>query len=555
MRKIYLAIFGLVLLSVSSFAQTVTIPSTNDDIQDSRQPYGAWYGYERSAMIYTSSEIAQSGNITQIGFYLNFRRSNALGVPVKIYLKTTATSQFPSGGSTVASEESAAVLVFDQTIPEPSFSVGWVTVNISPFLFTNTSNLEIIIETNAGGTGIEGSDAKQFRYSETGSDFMAQRWANDNSAPTGNGSEFLGYTSGINLRPNVQLTFSAVAPTITSVSPLSICVNEQFTITGTNLSGATAVNIGAASATIISTSPSQIVASFAAPVSGKVTVTNPAGNVTSVQVLTVNALPGSVTSSVDGTDCSTSRTITATSAGNTIYYQTTPGVTGSSSVYGGPITVNTTGNYTYYFRAKSASGCFGDETSISFSLNSTSVPLTPSITGTGCGESYISATGGSGGNIYYQGTDASGGHTDLGDGSPKQVTATGDYYFQEINACGLGPILKISVIIQPVPDAVIVTGSATFCGSETITATGGTGGTIYFQGTVSGGTSTSQPSTSQLLNTAGTYYFRAQSPGGCWGPEGSITITKTSTFSITTQPENQIACENTSVSFNVQTST
>ncbi|MBS1737517.1 MAG: hypothetical protein JSS98_13045, partial [Bacteroidetes bacterium] len=554
MRKIYPVIILLLIWSASTYAQTITIPATNDDIQDSRQPYGSWYGYERTAIIYTAAEIAQSGNINQIGFYLNFRRPIAQGVATKIYLKTTNNNNFPAGGTTVAAEESGATLVFDQVIPEPSFIVGWVTVNITSFLYNNTSNLEIIIETNATGIGNEGPDSKQFRYSLTGNNFMAQRWAKDYSPPTQTGSELLQNYTGLNIRPNVQLTFSAAVPTISSIAPSVICVNDQFTITGTNLSGATAVNIGANAASIISTSSTQIVASFATAVTGKVTVTNPAGSVTSAQTLTVNPLPGTVSLSVTGTDCDPARTIAATSAGNTIYYQTTPGVNISSNVYSVPITVNTIGNYTYYFRAKSPSGCFGTENSISFSLNNTSVPLTPSITGSGCGESFISASGGSGGNIYFQGTDVAGGHTNLGDGSPKQVTVSGDYYFQEQNACGWGPILKITVAILPVPDAVIVSGPLTFCGSATINATGGTGGTIYFQGTVSGGASTAVPSSAQVVTASGTYYFRARSSGGCWGKEDSIVVAKTSTFSITTQPVTQIVCENSSVSFSVQTS-
>src|SRR5207247_1422293 len=48
--------------------------------------------------------------------------------------------------------------------------------------------------------------------------------------------------------------------------------------------------------------------------------------------------------------------------------------------------------------------------------------------------------------------------------------------------------------------AVTVNGGGVFCGSTTITASGGTGGVIYFQGNISGGTSTSTPSTSQVIS-------------------------------------------------------
>ena len=78
--------------------------------------------------------------------------------------------------------------------------------------------------------------------------------------------------------------------------------------------------------------------------------------------------------------------------------------------------------------------------------------------------------------------------------------------------------------VAPTPNATIASGAGTFCGSTTITATGGAGGTIYFEGTTSGGTSTAVPSASQVVTVTGTYYFRSQSVAGCWGNEGSVTV-------------------------------
>ena len=82
----------------------------------------------------------------------------------------------------------------------------------------------------------------------------------------------------------------------------------------------------------------------------------------------------------------------------------------------------------------------------------------------------------------------------------------------------------VTVTVNNVPTAVTVSGAGTFCGSATLTATGGTGGTIYWQGITSNGTSTATASTSQVVTTSGTYYFRANN--GCgWGTQGSVTVT------------------------------
>lgn len=82
---------------------------------------------------------------------------------------------------------------------------------------------------------------------------------------------------------------------------------------------------------------------------------------------------------------------------------------------------------------------------------------------------------------------------------------------------------SITVTIGTVPGAVTVSGGGTFCNTATLNATGGSGGTIYWQGTSSAGTSTATPSTSQVVTTSGTYYFRASNNCG-WGTEGSATV-------------------------------
>ncbi|HLO54419.1 MAG TPA: hypothetical protein VK169_09030 [Saprospiraceae bacterium] len=83
----------------------------------------------------------------------------------------------------------------------------------------------------------------------------------------------------------------------------------------------------------------------------------------------------------------------------------------------------------------------------------------------------------------------------------------------------------VTISVNPLPTMVTVTGGGIICGASTIlTATNGADGTIYFQGTTTGGTSTAVPSTSETITTNGTYYFRAQSDLGCWGLEGSTAL-------------------------------
>lgn len=110
----------------------------------------------------------------------------------------------------------------------------------------------------------------------------------------------------------------------------------------------------------------------------------------------------------------------------------------------------------------------------------------------------------------------------------------------------------ITMVVNPLPAAVTVSGGGAFCTSTTITASNGGSGTMYYQGVISGGTSTATPATSMVINTPGvhTYYFRARSASGCWGTEGSTTVTINPTPSaFTPTPSSATVCLGDSATF------
>ncbi len=190
--KLYTSLFAFLTLSFAAYAQNTKIipPTNNDDMPGNstmeRKPYGNYYGYERMAAIYTASEIGSSGDVKLIGFYMNNVTSGAAATPAKVYLKHTTSNTISS--SDFASEVSGATLVYDATIS--SFSANtWIDITIpaGTFLFDGTSNLEVLVEANGGGSGTESSTDKAFRYHSTGSD-MFQHWQADGSPPSGTGT-------------------------------------------------------------------------------------------------------------------------------------------------------------------------------------------------------------------------------------------------------------------------------------------------------------------------------------------------------------------------------
>eukprot|EP01031_Cornospumella_fuschlensis_P025832 gene25832-31198_t len=244
----------------------------------------------------------------------------------------------------------------------------------------------------------------------------------------------------------------------------------------------------------------------------------PAGSVT----VTINNSPSTVTTSGGGTFCNSATISASGGAGGTIYFQGTNSNGTSELIASSSQLVSASG--TYYFRAKNNCGW---STAGSVTVTIVPMPAAVSVAGSGtfCNSATITASGGAGGTIYYQGTTSNG--TSSGSTSLNQVlTNSGTYYFRSYNAtCGWGTQGSATITIQTTPAAVSITGSGTVCNSTTITASGGAGGTIYWQGTTNNGVSTATPSTSQPITSSGTYYFRSYNATCGWGTQGSTTIT------------------------------
>ena len=86
-------------------------------------------------------------------------------------------------------------------------------------------------------------------------------------------------------------------------------------------------------------------------------------------------------------------------------------------------------------------------------------------------------------------------------------------------------IIKVTINTPPAPVNVTGPDGGQFCGSTKLTALNGGDGTIYYQGSQSGGTRLDLGGSPQTVSTTGTYYFRALNSSGCWGQEGSVTVT------------------------------
>ncbi|MFZ1665453.1 MAG: hypothetical protein WAU08_08635, partial [Flavobacteriales bacterium] len=216
------ALATLISNGFSAHAQ-VTIPAHNSNDGSVNDPFGSYYGYERTAMIYTPAEIGGTGTITHVGFYVNSLSSPGNAKQVRIYMKER-TNLF-TANTTYATETTGATLVYGPTNNQPaSFTANsWKTVAlVTPFAYSGgANNLEVIVETNFGGSGSEGSTGKQFRFSTQTNNRYYQNWFADTDPPAGNGTRSTD-------RPNIQLTGIALAPC--AAQPTSLALTSVTTI-------------------------------------------------------------------------------------------------------------------------------------------------------------------------------------------------------------------------------------------------------------------------------------------------------------------------------------
>lgn len=362
-------LFILFGISSSFVNAQVIVPAANTNDGSVNDPLGTWFGFERSAMIYTSAQIGTTGNITDVGFYVNSVSSPGNATNVRIYMKMRTTTF--TANSTYATETTGATLVYGPTtITGASFAVGWNTVTLTtPFNYTGgTDNLEIIVETNATGGGNEGSTGKQFRYQTQGNNQYYQYWSKDTSAPTGNGTRST-------LRPNVRLTFAAASVTpvlaITgttahgSVCPGTAATSQTYTITNTGTSAASGI-------TVTSSNPTEFVVSSLS----STTVAGSGGTVTYVVTFTPSST-GPKTATI---------TVTSTTAGSN---SPTSSLTGTGATSVTPIAVTNTANNITATGARlraTAATTFGvcpNTTAKGFVYSVNSVNATPTIGGTG----------------------------------------------------------------------------------------------------------------------------------------------------------------------------
>lgn len=463
----------LTSLSFGLFGQTtVTVGTgTSTDYNFPIQPY---FNYGWTSQIYTSAEIGTSGVLNSIAFYINNSSGSYTLDNQKIYMRQTSASQhvdknYP--GTT------GFTLVYSGSITIGAS--GWKTITLTtPFTYSNSSNLEILIESRDGSTF---TSAVQTRYTSK-SEYRTKFDYNDYAFPT------TWYAGGrVTKLPNIQFvinTCTAVAGSVSTTTP-TICVGNTASLTlngqtaGQNIQwqestdNLTFTDIIGASSTTSTTFTTPALTSikyYRAKVgSGSCIVYS------NVQTISVTALPATPTSTNNGPLCAGSTlNLTANTITGATYAWTGPNSFTSTSQNPSIVNITSAGAGTYSVSV-TVNGCTSVAGITSVTVNA--IPSTPTAGNNGpiCVGSSLSLTANTIVGAVYSWTGPNGFTSTLQNpqvSNSALISMSGDYILTVIVGNCPPVSSTTSVMVKDIPSAPAVTSTQTVCQGETLTLTG-----------------------------------------------------------------------------------
>ena len=244
----------------------------------------------------------------------------------------------------------------------------------------------------------------------------------------------------------------------------------------------------------------------------------------SVYVTVNHAPPTPSALSVSSNSCG-NKTVTRGNppSGVTWYWQTSSGGTSTSN---SSSTYTVTSSRTVYLRARNnSSGCWSGVQSIFVSVNqSPAQPSSLSVSSNVCGSKTVTRPGAPGGQTYYWQTSASGTSTGNSNGT-YSVSGSQWVYLRARNDIGgcWSTARSVYVTVNPLPPTPATPSvSGNTCGNKTVTRGNPPSGVTWYWQTSSGGTNTSNSSSTYTKTSSGNVYLRARNNAtGCWSTNSS----------------------------------
>lgn len=201
------------MLSAGVYAQTVQI-GTGTDVP----PYTLYspiYRYSatsvtngaRSNIVYTQAELAAAGittgvNITAIAFNKVNSANFVTPATFTVYMANSGTTPPLSTATAWSAIMGTHTQVFTSTSYNIPLAAGWVTIPLTPFLYTGGS-LEIATELAMTGNG-GATDKFQWEYTDGTANAIV-------GVASATGTTLNGAVAGYKYRPNIKITYAALA--------------------------------------------------------------------------------------------------------------------------------------------------------------------------------------------------------------------------------------------------------------------------------------------------------------------------------------------------------
>lgn len=327
----------------------------------------------------------------------------------------------------------------------------------------------------------------------------------------------------------VSVTASTAAPTVSS--PVNYCQNtaaSALTATGTNLLWYTTATGGTGSATAPTPSTSAV-----GSITYYVSQTGGCGEgPRTAIVVNVNAIPAAPAASTSYTYCQNATASALTATGTSLlWYNTATGGTGSSTA---PVPSTSTAGISNFYVSQSVNGCESPRTAIAITVNAT-----PSAPGVGSSVNYcqnatataLTATGAN--LLWYNAASGGTGSATAPIPATSAAGSTNYYVSQTVNSCE-SPRAIITVSVNALPAAPVVSSPVTYCQNSAALALSGTGNNLLWYTSATGGTGSSTAPV-PATDIAGSNNFYVSQSNSCGeGPRASITVIITATPSLPT---------------------
>ncbi|MFT3678868.1 MAG: choice-of-anchor J domain-containing protein [Ferruginibacter sp.] len=209
-------LFTILLPVVKS--QTITIGTGTG--ATTSQPIGTFYSYSASEMIYLSSEIGNTVNITGIAFDKASGASTENVNNVSIYMKKTSASNYGTGVTKFTTSTEGYTKVWEGSFPNQGN--GWQGVTLStPFKYDDlTKNLAILIVNNSGAAIASGRP--QYRYTTTSPNKQNGNFGDlSNTVPWSASSQLTPVWERANVRFNTSAITGCINPSSLSAKDIT----------------------------------------------------------------------------------------------------------------------------------------------------------------------------------------------------------------------------------------------------------------------------------------------------------------------------------------------